>query len=133
LAIVLGREACLQGRTVRFFTAARLCNELIEAQDEKRLLTLEKQWLKADLVIIDELGYLPYSQRGSELLFQWFASRYERGSMIIASNREFSQWTEVFSDEQLTAALLDRLTHRAHIFPMNDESYRFKDSFKETD
>ncbi|MGM1010057.1 MAG: ATP-binding protein, partial [Bacillota bacterium] len=123
LSIALGEEAINQGYTVKYYTAARLSNELMEAQDEKRLLQLEKQWLAADVTIIDELGYIPYHQRAAELLFQFFSTRYERGSMIITSNREFSRWVEVFHDEQMTAALLDRVTHKAHIIPMNGESY----------
>lgn len=130
LAIALGMAACQQGYAVQFWTAARLCNELLEAQSEKRLLTLEKQWLKADLVIVDEVGYVPLQKSGAELFFQYFASRYERGSTIITSNLEFPDWTQVFKDEQMTAALVDRLTHRAHIFAMNGESYRFKQSLK---
>jgi len=131
LSISLGIAACREGFHVQFYTASGLNNELIEAQTEKRLLQLEKQWMKADLVIVDEVGYIPYSQKGSELLFQFFSQRYERGSMIITSNREFSLWNQVFGDEQMTAALIDRLTHRAYIFPMNGDSYRFKQSLEE--
>ena len=129
LSIALGEEAIEQGYTVRYYTAARLSNELMEAQDEKRLLQLEKQWLAADVTIVDELGYIPYHQKAAELLFQFFSARYERGSMVITSNREFSRWVEVFHDEQMTAALLDRVTHKAHIIPMNGESYRLKETY----
>ncbi|WP_382285921.1 IS21-like element helper ATPase IstB [Heyndrickxia sporothermodurans] len=129
LSIALGEEAINQGYTVKYYTYPRLSNELMEAQDEKRLLQLEKQWLAADVTIIDELGYIPYHQRAAELLFQFFSTRYERGSMIITSNREFSRWVEVFHDEQMTAALLDRVTHKAHIIPMNGESYRLKETY----
>lgn len=100
---------------MRYYTAARLSNELMEAQDEKRLLQIEKQWTHADLVIIDELGYIPYHPRAAELMFQFFSTRYERGSMIITSNREFSRWNEVFHDDQMTAALLDRITQGTFI------------------
>jgi DNA replication protein DnaC len=93
-------------------------------------LQLEKQWLKADLVIVDEVGYVPLNKTGAELFFQYFASRHERGSTIITSNLEFQDWTQVFKDEQMTAALVDRLTHRAHIFAMNGDSYRFKQSIQ---
>lgn len=130
LAIALGMEACRQGYSVQFWTAARLCNELLEAQSEKRLLTLEKQWLKADLVIVDEVGYVPLTKSGAELFFQHFAVRYERGSTIVTTNLEFADWTQVFKDEQMTAALVDRLTHRSNIFPMNGDSYRFKQSMQ---
>ncbi|WP_158023619.1 ATP-binding protein, partial [Domibacillus antri] len=129
LSIALGHLAIEQGYSVRYYTAARLSNELMEAQYEKRLLQIEKQWMSADLVIIDELGYIPYHPRAAELMFQFFAARYERGSMIITSNREFSRWNEVFHDDQMTAALLDRITHKAHLFPMNGDSYRFKETY----
>lgn len=81
-----------------------------------------------DLIIVDELGFVPFNKSGAELLFQYFSARYERGSIIITTNLEFAKWTEVFGDEQTTAALLDRITHRAHILNMNGESYRFKQS-----
>lgn len=121
LSIALGQEAINQGYNVKYYTVAHLSNELMEAQDEKRLLQLEKQWLTADVTIVDELGYIRYHQRAAELLFQFFSARYERGSMIITSNREFSKWVEVFHDEQMTAALLGRVTHKAHVIPMNGE------------
>ncbi|BCV23387.1 IS21-like element helper ATPase IstB [Gelria sp. Kuro-4] len=130
LAIAFGICACRQGLRVRFFTASELANELLEAQQEYRLSKLEKSWLSHDLIILDELGYVPFTRTGAELLFQFCASRYERGSMIITTNLEFDKWTEVFGNESLTAALLDRLTHRAHILLMNGESYRFRESMR---
>jgi DNA replication protein DnaC len=130
LSIALGMEACRLGHSVQFWTAAKLCNELMEAQSEKRLLQLEKQWLKSKLIILDEVGFVPLTKTGAELLFQFCAARYEKGSMILTSNLEFANWTQVFQDEQMTAALVDRLTHRAHIFAMNGDSYRFKQSLK---
>jgi len=114
------------GMKVKFYTAAGLINELLAAQQEYRLNKLEKQWLAPHLVILDELGYVPFSKIGAELLFQFCSSRYERGSLIITTNLEFPRWTEVLGDEQMTAALLDRLTHNAHILNINGESYRFK-------
>lgn len=126
IAISLGYEACRQGMKVKFYTAAGLINELLAAQQEYRLNRLEKQWLTPQLVILDELGYVPFSRVGSELLFQFCSSRYERGSLIITTNLEFPKWTEVLGDEQMTAALLDRLTHNAHILNINGDSYRFK-------
>uniref|UniRef100_UPI0036D2392E ATP-binding protein n=1 Tax=Heyndrickxia sporothermodurans TaxID=46224 RepID=UPI0036D2392E len=129
LSIALGKRRLIKAILSNIILTARLSNELMEAQDEKRLLQLEKQWLASDVTIIDELGYIPYHQRAAELLFQFFSTRYERGSMIITSNREFSRWVEVFHDEQMTAALLDRVTHKAHIIPMNGESYRLKETY----
>ena len=126
LATSLGYEACRQGMRVKFYTAAGLINELLAAQQEYRLNKLEKQCQSLHLVIIDELGYIPFSKMGSELLFQFCSSRYERGSLIITTNLEFPKWTEVLGDAQMTAALLDRLTHNAHILNINGESYRFK-------
>lgn len=126
IATALGYEACRQGLRVKFYTAAGLINELLAAQQEYRLNRLEKQWLMPHVVILDELGYVPFSKMGAELLFQFCAARYERGSIIITTNLEFPKWTEVLGDEQMTAALLDRLTHNAHIFNINGESYRFK-------
>jgi DNA replication protein DnaC len=126
IAIALGYEACRQGLKVKFYTAAGLINELLAAQQEYRLSRLEKQWLIPHVVILDELGYIPFSKTGAELLFQFCSARYERGSLIITSNLEFPKWTEVLGDEQMTAALLDRLTHNAHILNINGESFRFK-------
>lgn len=126
IAIALGYEACRQGFKVKFYTAAGLINELLAAQQEYRLSRLEKQWLTPHVIILDELGYIPFSKTGAELLFQFCSSRYERGSLIITSNLEFPKWTEVLGDEQMTAALLDRLTHNAHILNINGESFRFK-------
>ena len=119
-----------KGKKVRFYTASGLANELLEAQQEYRLGRLEKQWLAQDLVILDEIGYVPFTKTGAELLYQFCASRYERGSMIVTTNLELSQWAEVFGDERMTAALLDRLTHRAHILVLNGESYRFRESMR---
>ena len=130
LSIALGLCALKKGKKVRFYTANGLANELLEAQQEYRLVRLEKQWLAQDLVILDEIGYVPFTKTGAELLYQFCASRYERGSMIVTTNLEFSQWAEVFGDERMTAALLDRLTHRAHILVLNGESYRFRESMR---
>lgn len=130
LATAIGASACRQGYRVRFCTAAGLVNELLMAQQEYRLAKVEQGYLRTDLVILDELGYLPFSQTGAQLLFQFCSSRYERGSLLITTNLEFTRWTEVFGDEKLAAALLDRLTHRAHILVMNGDSYRFKESLR---
>ncbi len=130
LATSLAISACREGYKVKFYNVAGLVNELIQAQNEHRLLKFEKQWLKFDLVVLDELGYIPFNSLGSQLLFQFCSSRYERGSIIITTNLEFAEWNQIFGDEKLTAALLDRLTHKSHILQMNGESYRFKQSLQ---
>jgi DNA replication protein DnaC len=94
---------------------------------------LEKRWIKFDLIIVDELGYVPFTKIGAELLFQFFAGRYERASVKITTNLEFTEWTSIFGDEKMTAALLDRLTNKAHILLLNGESYRFRQSMKQKD
>jgi DNA replication protein DnaC len=128
IGLGLGLAACQKGLSVGFTTAAALVHELIEARDEKRLLRLQRQFASYKLLIIDELGYVPLSQTGAELLFEVFSQRYERGSTIVTSNLPFDEWTSVFSSERLTGALLDRLTHHVHILEMNGESYRLAQS-----
>lgn len=130
LAISLGVCACRQGKRVRFFPAINLSNELLEAQSQLRLSKLEASLARYDLIILDELGFIPFSKEGAEALFSFCASRYERGSLIITTNLEFARWKEIFGDEALTGALLDRLTHHCHILEMNGESYRFRESLK---
>ena len=129
IATALAYEACRKGLKAKFFTAAGLINELMAAQQEYKLNRMERQYSAYHLIVIDELGYVPFSKTGAELLFQFCSSRHERGSLIITTNLEFPRWTEVFSDAGMTAALLDRLTHRAHILNINSESYRFKQAF----
>jgi DNA replication protein DnaC len=131
LSIALGLAACREGVRTRFFTAAALVNQLEEAQKKFALDALLKKLDRIDLLIVDELGYLSFSRSGAELLFQVFADRYERRSLLITSNLSFSDWDQIFQGERMTAALLDRLTHHCHIFEMNGESYRFKQSMKE--
>ena len=116
------------GEYVRFYTAAALVHELLEARDEKRLLRLQRQVAGYKLLIIDELGYVPLSQTGAELLFEMVSQRYERGSTIVTSNLPFDEWTSVFGSERLTGALLDRLAHHVHILEMNGDSYRLNQS-----
>jgi DNA replication protein DnaC len=130
LATALGLAACRQGKRVRFFTAAALVTRLEEAQKQYQLDRLLGQLDKTDLLICDELGYLSFSRAGAELLFQVFADRYERRSLLVTSNLAFGEWGQVFQGERMTAALLDRLTHRCHIFEMNSESFRFRESMK---
>ena len=124
IALGLGLAACQKGLTVGFITAAALVHELIEARDEKRLLRFQKLLAKYKLLIIDELGFVPLSKTGAELLFEVFSQRYEGGSTLVTSNLPFDEWTEVFGSERLTGALLDRLTHHVHILEMNGDSYR---------
>jgi DNA replication protein DnaC len=128
VALGLGLAACQRGLAVGFVAAAALVHELLEAKDERRLLRLQKQLAAYRLLIIDELGYVPLSPSGAELLFEVFSRRYERGSVLVTSNLPFDEWTSVFGSERLTGALLDRLTHHVHILEMNGESYRLKAS-----
>ena len=127
-ALALGLAACQRGFSVAFTTAAGLVHQLMEARDEKRLLKLQSQLQACKLLIVDELGYVPLSPTGAELLFETFSRRYEQGSTIITSNLPFDEWTSVFGSERLTGALLDRLTHHVHILQLNGESYRLKAS-----
>lgn len=128
VALALGLAACQKGFTVTFTTAASLVNQLMEARDERRLLKLQAQLATVKLLIIDELGYVPLSPTGAELLFEVFSQRYERGSTIVTSNLPFEDWTQVLGSERLTGALLDRLTHHVSILTMNGDSYRLKQS-----
>jgi len=128
VALGLGLAACQRGFSVVFTTAAQLVHQLMEARDEKRLLRLQRELQAARLLIIDELGYVPLSPTGAELLFEVFSQRYEHGSTIVTSNLPFEEWTAVLGSERLTGALLDRLTHHVHILTMNGESYRLAQS-----
>jgi len=128
VALGLGLAACQKGMPVSFVSAASLVHELMEARDEKRLLRLQRQLAKVKLLIIDELGFVPLSKTGAELLFELISRRYECGSTLITSNLPFEEWTETFGSERLTGALLDRLTHHVNILEMNGESYRLNQS-----
>ena len=130
IALGLGLAACQKGLKVRFTTAAALVHELIEAADDRRLQRIQKALAIQDLLIIDELGFVPLSKTGAELLFEVISQRYERGSIVITSNLPFDEWTEVFGSERLTDAILDRLTHHVHILEMNGESFRLRQSRK---
>ena len=123
----LGLAACQRGLSVRFVTAAALVHELMEARDQRRLLRLQKQLANHKLLIIDELGFVPLSKTGAELLFELVSQRYERAA-VLTSNLPFDEWTETFGSERLTGALLDRLTHHVHILEMNVESFRLNHS-----
>jgi DNA replication protein DnaC len=128
VALGLGLAACQKGLSVGFVTAAALVHELMEARDDRRLLRLQKQMVSHKLLIIDELGFVPLSKTGAELLFELISQRYERGATLITSNLPFDEWTETFGSERLTGALLDRLTHHVNILEMNGESYRLGQS-----
>ena len=128
IALGLGLAACQKGLAVGFTTAAALVHELMEARDERRLLRLQKQLVRHKLLIIDELGFVPLSKTGAELLFETISQRYEQGAILITSNLPFDEWTEIFGSERLTGALLDRLTHHVNILEMNGESYRLSQS-----
>ena len=130
LATALGLEACRQGVRTRFVTGAGLVNELIEARNERAVGRIIQKMSRFGLLILDELGYVPFSREGSQLLFQLLAERHERASVIITTNLGFADWTQLFGDPTLTAALLDRLTHKAHIVMCDWESYRLKESLE---
>jgi DNA replication protein DnaC len=128
LATALAFAACSQGRRVRFFTVTGLVTQLTEAREEKQLERLLKSLQRYDLLVLDELGYVPFSKPGAELLFEVVSRAYERLSLIVTTNLPFENWTEVCGSERLTGAMLDRLTHRVHILEANGESYRLSES-----
>ena len=128
VALGLGLAACQKGLSVGFTTAAALVSEMMEARDERRLLRLQKQMAAYKLLIIDELGFVPLSKTGAELLFELLSQRYERGATLITSNLPFDEWTETLGSERLTGALLDRITHHVSILEMNGDSYRLAQS-----
>ncbi|WP_137935333.1 IS21-like element helper ATPase IstB [Mesorhizobium comanense] len=122
VALGLGLAACQKGLSVGFTTAAALVSEMMEARDERRLLRFQKQMAACQLLIIDELGFVPLSKTGAELLFELISQRYERGATLITSNLPFDEWTETLGSERLTGALLDRITHHVNILEMNGDS-----------
>lgn len=126
LATGLALAACRQGHKVRFWTAAGLVNELLQAQDEHRLNRVIATTLKLDVVVLDELGFIPFSATGAQALFTFCSELYERTAVIVTTNLKFADWVQVFGNERLTAALLDRLTHHAHIVELLGESFRFR-------
>jgi len=128
LALALGIAACGQGKKVRFWRVTELITTLLEAKEERQLLRLRAQLAKLDLLILDELGYVPASKAGAELLFDVIAMAYERNSLIVTTNLPFENWTEVLGNERLTGAALDRLTHRCHILETKGESYRLREA-----
>ncbi len=128
VATALGYAACESGYKVRFFTAAALISQLLEAHEQNRLSRLENSLLKQHLIIIDELGFVPFSQQGAQMLFTFISQRYQRASLLITTNLPFTEWTQVFQDTRLLGALLDRLTHHCHILEFRGESHRFRQS-----
>ena len=130
LATGLGMEACKHGIRTRFVTGCALANELIEARDEKILARAVKRYAGYGLLIIDELGYVPFSKEGAQLIFQILAERHERKPVMITTNLGFGDWTQIFGDPSMTAALLDRVTHKAHVINCTWESYRLKQTLK---
>ncbi len=130
LATGLGVEACRQGINTRFVSGCGLANELLEARQELNLSRLLNRYARYGLLVVDELGYVPFSKEGAELLFQVLAARHERRSVIITSNLGFADWTRIFGEPTLTAALLDRLTHKAAIITCDWESYRLQESLQ---
>jgi len=130
LATGLGIEACGRGRKVRFYRVTELITQMMEAREERVLARLKGQLAKLDLLILDELGYVPASKLGAELLFDVISAAYERTSIIVTTNLPFERWVEVLGCERLTGATLDRLTHRCHVLEANGQSYRLKDAKK---
>jgi len=130
LACALAFAACSQGRRVRFHTVTGLVTELLECREDRRLQRMHRQLDRLQLLVLDELGYVPFSKAGAELLFDVVSRAYEHHSLMITTNLPFEQWTEVLGSERLTGALLDRLTHRVHIIEANGESYRLKQARK---
>ena len=133
IASGLALAACRQGKRVRFFGAASLVNDLLSAQKDLRLSKFMAQITKLDLVVLDELGFIPFTKEGSQLLFQLCSDLYERVSIIVTTNLRFGDWNSIFGEERMTAALLDRLTHKAHIIEVLGESYRFRQRLMQTD
>lgn len=128
LATALGFSACAQGHKVRFVTVTQLVIELLESREDRQLKRLLKQLERQHLLILDELGYVPFSKAGAELLFDVVSRAYERQSLIVTTNLPFENWIEMLGNERLTGALLDRLTHKVHILEANGESYRLKEA-----
>jgi DNA replication protein DnaC len=128
LACALAFAACAQGRRVRFFTVTGLVTKLLERREERSLEKMQRQLERADLLVLDELGYVPFSKAGGEVLFEVVSRAYERTSLIVTTNLPFEQWPEVLGSDRLTGALLDRLTHRVQIIEANGESYRLRES-----
>jgi DNA replication protein DnaC len=130
LATALAFQACCQGKAVRFFSTTGLVTQLLERREEKLLSKFHRQLARLDLIVLDELGYVPFSKAGAELLFECVSKAYERTSLIVTSNLPFENWAEIMGSERMTGALIDRLTHRVHILEANGQSYRLAESKK---
>jgi len=130
LACALAFAACAQGCRVRFYTVTGLVTELLECREERRLQRLHRQLERLQLLVLDELGYVPFSKTGAELLFEVVSRAYEHHSLMVTTNLSFEHWTEFLGSERLTGALLDRLTHRVHVIEANGESYRLRQAQK---
>ncbi len=128
LATAIGVEACKQGKKVRFYKVATLINELLEANETFQLGKYIRNLKQYELLILDELGYIPIGEKGAELFFQVIAECYEKKSLIITTNIEFSRWASIFMDKKITAAILDRIIHHGHLLIFSGESYRIKNS-----
>lgn len=128
LATALAFAACAQGRKVRFYTVTQLVRLLLETREDRSLQRLMSQLESQHLLVLDELGYVPFTKVGAELLFEVVSRAYERFSLIVTTNLPFEQWTEVLGSERLTGALLDRLTHKVHIIEANGESFRLQEA-----
>lgn len=128
--VALGRQLCRKKISVKFYTACRLANELEEAKINHTLNKLMQELLKPELLIIDELGFIPFSENGARLLFDVFASRYERGSIAVSTNLSFEKWVQIFGSVELTAALIDRFTHNCTIFTYIGDSVRLREAKK---
>ena len=130
LATSLSLAVCAADKKVRFYSVTNLVTQLLEKREERSLERFQKQLEKQDLLVLDELGYVPFTKAGAELLFEVVSRAYERTSLIVTTNLPFENWVEVMGNERLTGALLDRLTHRVHILEANGESYRLKEAKK---
>jgi DNA replication protein DnaC len=130
LLLSLAHEACLQGYTTLFITAAQLGNQLVESQSERQLQRFLDKLRKIQLLCIDELGYIQLSEATTQLMFQVISDRYEQGSIALSSNLEFTEWTQIFHDERMTAAILDRLVHNSHIVLFSGPSFRIEESLQ---
>jgi DNA replication protein DnaC len=130
IGIALALAACRQGHKVRFYNVAALVNELLAAQSEQRLSRFLNTALKQRLIVLDELGFIPLSPTAAQLLFQFCSALYERVPLLITTNLRFADWTQIFGDERLSVALVDRLTHRAHILEFVGESFRLRQTRK---